>query len=107
MPAAKCTPTKRTKKLSKRKRAKLTPSKYAIPERRAYPIPDAYHATLALQSLIRVAGRHGPRKTDARRVISAVKKRWPDVYICEFDLVCEAAERNHLPRPRTPPELRG
>ena len=101
-----CDATKRTPKLSKRKRADLPLSEYAIPGRRAYPIPDEYHATLALQSLIRVAGRHGPRKNDARKVILAVKRRWPGVYICEFDLVCEAADRNGLHRPKTPPELR-
>ena len=68
-------------------------------QRPRFPIPDAYHAKLALSALERIAGRHGtgqPYKTEARKVLSAVKKRFPHVYACEGPLVAAIRARYSL-----------
>jgi hypothetical protein len=69
-------------------RAQLPRRLFADPFGRRYPIHDEYHAKLALTHLLRVAGRHGSfDRATAATVLDAVKKRWPDVYRCEADLV--------------------
>lgn len=101
-----CVPARRTVKLPSKlsARRRLPAQVFALPEERRYPLPDAYHATLALSFLVRVAGRHGPRPEEARKVLSAVRHYWPDVYKCEADLVAEAKRRNKV---RLVPAFRG
>jgi hypothetical protein len=87
-----CTPVRRTRKVAHKitRRRKMSGRLFAIPESRKFPIPDAYHAELALTHLMRIVGRHGLHtsyKAEARKVLSAVKKHWPSVYACEADLV--------------------
>jgi hypothetical protein len=56
---------------------------FAVPETKSYPIPDRYHAELALTALLRVAGRHGVTpegKRTAKEVLAAVRRRFPVVY---------------------------
>lgn len=93
-----CVPAKRTVKVPRllTKRRSLPAAAFALPEERRYPIPDEYHATLALSFLVRTAGRHGPRPEEARKVLSAVRHYWPGVYRCEADLVAEAKRRNKV-----------
>lgn len=69
---------------------------FALPRTRRYPIYDAYHASLALTHLLRVAKTHGPRQADARVVLAAVKKRWPGVIACEGDLVSKIRKAHKL-----------
>lgn len=93
-----CGPAERTtgfpRKASERKRA---PSKiFALPEKRAYPIHDSYHATLALAHLLRTAGRHGPQPEAARRVLAAVRRHWPGVYGCEQAMVARIKRAHGL-----------
>ena len=81
-----------TKAIPKRAKArrKLPPGDFVFPEERAYPIPDAYHAGLALQALIRTAGRHGTdfdSRVRALKVLRAVKRRFPGIYGGESNLV--------------------
>lgn len=71
-------------------------SSFAIPETRSYPIPDAYHAKLALSALMRVYGRHGSDPVSARKVLAAVKHRFPGVYLCESMLVSKIKARHHV-----------
>lgn len=70
---------------------------FAVPETKSYPIPDAYHAELALTALLRVVGRHGKspegRRT-AREVLAAVRRRYPGVYRRE-ELVVEKVQRKY------------
>lgn len=40
-------------------RRRMPARTFAVPETRGYPIPDPYHAELALTALLRVVGRHG------------------------------------------------
>lgn len=71
-------------------RRKLPGHEFVFPDDRRYPIPDAYHATLALSSLLRTAGRHGvtsQSRRDARKVISVVCERFPSVCEGEGDLI--------------------
>jgi hypothetical protein len=82
----------RTKKLPERIKArrKMMGRVFALPEERAYPLTDAYHATLALSALMRVVGRHGVNEENRRRarlVLAAVRKRFPGVYAGEADIV--------------------
>ncbi len=104
-PAA-CVPTRRTApvpRLQTRRRS-LPRGAFALPEKRSYPIPDAYHATLALTYLLRTVARHGPRSEDAKKVLSAIRHFYPDVYDCEFDLVSRIKAENKI---RTIPAYRG
>jgi len=55
-------------------RKKLSKSSFAIPERRAYPIPDESHARNALA---RVA-QHGTPE-EQRRVRAAVHRKFPNI----------------------------
>ena len=90
-----CSAVPRTKKVSSliTERRRMSPAKFAIPEERAYPIHDAYHAKLAIAHLVRSAGRHPglrvspPGRATARKVLSAVRQHWPEVYGCESDLI--------------------
>lgn len=60
--------------LTTRGRKKLADSKFAIPEKRAYPIHDASHARNALARV----SQHGT-PAEKRRVRAAVKKRYPSI----------------------------
>lgn len=85
-------PATRTKALSGKitSRRKMSGHEFVFPDGRRYPIPDAYHATLALSSLLRTAGRHGvtpESRRDARKVIAVVCKRFPSVCEGEGDLL--------------------
>jgi|WetSurMetagenome_2_1015567.scaffolds.fasta_scaffold256698_2 hypothetical protein len=87
----KTVPAHRTKAVPSRRQA-MRASDFAIPEDRSYPIPDAYHATLALGALLRSAGRHGVSsnfRSRARKVLAAVRSRFPGVYRGEADLVAK------------------
>lgn len=82
----------KTKAIPKRVKVRrsLPPSDFVFPKERAYPIPDAYHAGLALQALIRTAGRHGTdfdSRVRALKVLKAVKRRFPGIYEGESNLV--------------------
>lgn len=81
-----CTVTTGEKITSSRRR-RLKDEIFALPETRSYPLTDAYHARLALTSLLRVAGRHGSDPALARKVLRAVEKRFPEVYLCYMPLV--------------------
>lgn len=63
-------------KLTSRGRKHMKSSSFAIPSKRAYPIPDKAHARAALS---RVA-QHGTsaEKSQVRR---AVKKRYPSIQV--------------------------
>lgn len=95
-----CKPARKTSRRTS-SRNKQPASDFALPGKR-YPLYDAYHATLALSHLLRVAGRHGPRKNkasrkkEARLVIRAVRKRWPGVYACEGDLLAKVRKAHRL-----------
>lgn len=60
--------------LTSKKRKALADQSFAIPEDRAYPIPDRRHAANALA---RVAQFGTPE--EKARVKAAVKKRFPDM----------------------------
>jgi len=97
---------KKTKKLpSKIKgRRKLPAEIFVFPEERTFPIPDAHHAGLSLSALMRMAGRHGvdaTSRTKARKVLAAVKKRFPGVYSGESDIVSSVKRRYGLDRALT------
>ena len=80
-------------------RRKLAPGDFVFPDEMAYPIPDAYHAGLALQALIRTAGRHGvdyDSRIRALKVLKAVRKRFPGIYGGEHNLVEEVKRRYRL-----------
>jgi hypothetical protein len=92
---------KKTKKLPSRikGRRKLPSEIFVFPEERSFPIPDAHHAGLALSALMRMAGRHGVDSTSrvkARKVLAAVKKRFPGVYAGEADIVAAVKRRYRL-----------
>ncbi|HAW11220.1 MAG TPA: hypothetical protein DCX12_09215 [Chloroflexi bacterium] len=73
-------------------RRRFAPGEFIFPETRGFPIPDPYHATLALSSLMRIAGRHGvssESRARARAVLEAVRERFPQVYAGERELVAE------------------
>lgn len=63
-------------KLTARKRNRMKATSFAIPSKRAYPIPDRAHAISALS---RVA-QHGTaaEKTQVRK---AVKKKYPSIQV--------------------------
>ena len=91
----------KTKAIPKRVgiRRKLSPKDFVFPDEMAYPIPDAYHAGLALQALIRTAGRHGVdhgSRVRALKVLKAVRKRFPGIYGGEHNLVEEVKRRYRL-----------
>lgn len=76
------------------------PSKvFAVPETKSYPIPDEYHAELALTALLRVVGRHGVTaegKRTAREVLRAVRHKFPRIYQREQDVVAEIHDQYGL-----------
>jgi len=80
-------------------RRRMPASAFAVPETHAYPIPDAYHAELALTALLRVVGRHGVsaegRRT-AREVLAAVRHKFPRVYQKEQEIVAEIHDQYGL-----------
>ena len=80
-------------------RRRMPASKFTVPETRSFPIPDAYHAELALTALLRVAGRHGVsaegRRT-AREVLAAVRHKFPSIYSREEEVVAEIHDRYGL-----------
>jgi hypothetical protein len=88
---AACMPVKRTKKVPSRVagRRAMPSAMFAIPGERKFPLKDPYHAKLALTSLMRIAGRHGATgyKTEAKKVLSAVRRHYPQVFGCEKPLV--------------------
>ena len=53
---------------------KLPADDFAIPEQRAYPIPDRLHARLALEDV-----KRAPRVKDRARVRLAVAGRFPEL----------------------------
>lgn len=61
-------------RLTYEERKHLHRSSFAIPEHRAYPIPDAAHARDAL-SRVSANGT----ESEKRRVRAAVHKRFPDI----------------------------
>ena len=84
----------KTKAIPKRVKVRraLPAGDFVFPEERAYPIPDAYHAGLALQAIIRTAGRHGTNfnsRHRALKVLRAVQRRFPGIYRGEGNLVAE------------------
>ena len=84
----------KTKAIPKRVKLRrlLPPHEFVFPKERAYPIPDAYHAGLALQALIRTAGRHGVNQSSrirALKVLESVKDCFPGIYAGEGNLVKE------------------
>jgi hypothetical protein len=101
---ASCAPVTRTSKISGliTKRREISKAKFAIPEERRFPIPDAYHAQLAITHLLRVAGRMRSQgilpagtphaRATARKVLAAVRKNWPGVYACEKSTVDEVKD---------------
>jgi hypothetical protein len=95
---------RKTKAIPKRVavRRRLPASDYVFPDDEAYPIPDAYHAGLALQALLRTAGRHGidePSRERASKVLGAVRKRFPGIYDGEHNLVVAVRRRYGLRHP--------
>lgn len=92
---------RKTKAIPRRAVARrwLPASSYVFPTERAYPIPDAHHAGLALQALLRVAGRHGVdagSRRRAARVLAVVRRRFPGIYEGERNLVTEVRSRYRL-----------
>ena len=92
---------KKTRAIPKRvaARKKLAPGDFVFPDEMAYPIPDAYHAGLALQALIRTVGRHGVdhgSRVRALKVLKAVRRRFPGIYGGEHNLVDEVKLRYRL-----------
>ena len=92
---------RKTKAIPKRAaiRKKLPISDYVFPEERSFPIPDAYHGGLALQALLRIAGRHGvdpELRAKAAKVLGAVKKKFPGIYKGEHNLVSSVKRQYHL-----------
>lgn len=92
---------RKTKAIPKRVaiRQKLSTSDYVFPKELAFPVSDAYHAGLALQALLRVAGRHGineESKIRAAKVLNTVKKRFPGIYKGEHNLVSDVKRQYHL-----------
>ena len=87
-------PIHRTKAIPNRVsvRRRMPGSAFAVPETKSYPIPDAYHAELALTALLRVVGRHGVTaegKKTSREVLRTVRHKCPTVYRKEEDVVAE------------------
>lgn len=61
-------------KLTAAARKKIKPSDFALPEKRAYPIPDLSHAANAES---RVEQNGSPE--EKARVLSAVHRKFPDM----------------------------
>jgi hypothetical protein len=61
----------KNRKLTKAERDRLPDSEFALPEKRQYPIPDRYHAELALQDL------HDASLKDQVRIRQAIRKKFP------------------------------
>jgi hypothetical protein len=59
------------RKLTKAERDRLPDSEFALPEKRQYPIPDHYHAELALRDL------HDASLKDQVRIRQAIRKKFP------------------------------
>jgi hypothetical protein len=59
------------RKLTKVERDRLPDSEFALPEKRQYPIPDRYHAELALGDL------HNASLKDQVRIRQAIRKKFP------------------------------
>jgi hypothetical protein len=51
--------------------ARLTNTSFALPEKRQYPIPDRYHAELALRDL------HNASLKDQVRIRQAIRQKFP------------------------------
>lgn len=93
---AACTPVHRTAAVPRNPVARrhfrgpfIFPAKGAGTKPR-FPVPDAYHAKLAIAMLRRIAGHYGtaePYKSEARKVLAWVRRHYPDVYACERDVV--------------------
>jgi hypothetical protein len=58
-------------KLTEIQRNRLPASDFALPDKRQYPIPDRYHAELALQDL------HNASLRDQVRIREAIRKKFP------------------------------
>jgi hypothetical protein len=58
-------------KLTKAERDRLPDTEFALPEKRQYPIPDRYHAELALRDL------HDASLKDQVRIRQAIRKKFP------------------------------
>lgn len=93
-----CTPAHKTKKIPRKlsARRKLSAATFVFRKERRFPIHDAYHATLALSHLVRIAGRTGPHPATAKKVLSAVKRYWPGVYACESALIKKIRKLHQL-----------
>jgi hypothetical protein len=77
-------------------RRKLKQDEFAIPEKRAYPIPDRLHARLALDD----ANRDGNARTRAR-VRRAVSEKFPELAVdAAHDHLREASDRRVSERHR-------
>jgi hypothetical protein len=59
------------RKLTKAERDRLPDSGFALPEKRQYPIPDRYHAELALRDL-----NNASLKAQVR-IRQAIRKKFP------------------------------
>jgi hypothetical protein len=59
------------RKLTKAERDRLPDSEFALPEKRQYPIPDRYHAELALSDL------HNASLKDQVRIRQAIRQKFP------------------------------
>lgn len=59
------------RKLTDAERDRLPDSEFALPEKRQYPIPDRYHAELALRDL------HSASLKDQVRIRQAIRKKFP------------------------------
>ncbi len=72
-------------RLTTEERDRLKDKDYALPEERAYPIPDLEHGEKAIQLGARAvkAGTLSPEKY--RRIKAAVKYRYPEIDIQEHE----------------------
>jgi hypothetical protein len=59
------------RKLTKTERDRLPDSEFALPEKRQYPIPNRYHAELALRDL------HSASLRNRVRIRQAIRKKFP------------------------------
>jgi hypothetical protein len=65
------TTKEKNSELTKAERDRLPDSEFALPEKRQYPIPDRYHAELALSDL------HNASLRDQVRIRQAIRKKFP------------------------------
>ena len=61
-------------KLTSKQRKRMSPSTFAIPETKSYPIPDASHARNALARV----SQHGT-PSERKRVKAAVRRKFPTI----------------------------